>query len=150
MPCYDRVIENQDEKKQMQDISGIIYLILIACLLPYIFTVIAKVAAGFKGKDNQNPREFLAKTTGLAARANAVQQNSFESLPLFITSILIAEYMVISQFVIMTFGIAYILLRIVYGIAYLANLSTLRSVIWFISMLCPITLLLLVIKLTLG
>ena len=132
----------------MQSISGIIYLILIACLLPYVFTAIAKKTAGFKARDNQNPREFLAKTTGLAARANAVQQNSFESLPLFIASILMAEYMVISQTVIMTFGIAYILLRIFYGICYLANWATLRSIIWNLSLLCPICLLLLVIKLT--
>ena len=79
----------------MQSISGIIYLILIACLLPYVFTIIAKKTAGFR-----------AQTTGLAARANAAQQNSFESLPLFIAAILMAEYMVIPQVVTMTFGIA--------------------------------------------
>ncbi|OAL88533.1 MAPEG family protein [Acinetobacter terrae] len=132
----------------MQTISGIIYLILIACLLPYVFTVIAKKTAGFKGRDNQNPRDFLAKTTGLAARANAAQQNSFESLPLFIAAILMAEYMVVPQTVIMTFGIAYIVLRIVYGICYLANWATLRTIVWTLSLLCPICLLLLVIKLT--
>lgn len=132
----------------MQTISGIIYLILIACLLPYVFTVIAKKNAGFKGRDNQNPRDFLAKTTGLAARANAAQQNSFESLPLFIAAILMAEYMVVPQTVIMTFGIAYIVLRIVYGICYLANWATLRSIVWILSLLCPICLLLLIIKLT--
>ena len=132
----------------MQTISGIIYLILIACLLPYVFTVIAKKTAGFKGRDNQNPRDFLAKTTGLAARANAAQQNSFESLPLFIAAILMAEYMVVPQAVIMTFGIAYIVLRIVYGICYLANWATLRTIVWTLSLLCPICLLLLIIKLT--
>ena len=132
----------------MQNISGIIYLILIACLLPYVFAMIAKKTAGFKAKDNQHPRDFLAKTTGLAARANAAQQNSFESLPLFIAAILMAEYMVISQTVIMTFGMAYIVLRILYGICYLANWATLRSIMWLLSLLCPILLLILVIKLT--
>ena len=95
------MVENRNEKNEMQSISGIIYLILIACLLPYVFTIIAKKAAGFKARDNQNPREFLGKTTGLAARAHAVQQNSFESLPLFIAAILMAEYMVVQQTVIM-------------------------------------------------
>ncbi len=132
----------------MQNISGIIYLILIACLLPYVFAMIAKKTAGFKAKDNQHPRDFLAKTTGLAARANAAQQNSFESLPLFIAAILMAEYMVISQTVIMTFGMAYIVLRILYGICYLANWAALRSIVWLLSLLCPILLLVLVIKLT--
>jgi len=132
----------------MQSISGIVYLILIACLLPYVFTMIAKKTAGFKARDNQNPREFLAKTDGLAARAHAVQQNSFESLPLFIAAILMAEYMVVNQSVIMTLGIAYLLLRIAYGICYLANWATLRSIVWLLGLLCPICLLLLVIKLT--
>lgn len=132
----------------MQSISGIVYLILIACLLPYLFAVIAKMAGGFKSEDNQNPREFLAKTTGLAARANAVQQNSFESLPLFIAAVLMAEYMVIPQVVVMMFGIAYIVLRIIYGICYLANWATLRSIVWMLSLLCPICILLMVIKLT--
>jgi uncharacterized MAPEG superfamily protein len=134
----------------MQNISGIIYLILIACLLPYVFTVIAKMAAGFKNKDNQNPREFLAKSTGLAARANAVQQNSFESLPLFIAAVLLAEYMVIPQSLVMSLGIAYLALRIIYGLCYLANWAMLRSVVWLLSMLCPIILLLTVIRLTVG
>ena len=46
----------------MQGISGIILMIIVACLLPYVFTLIAKSKGGFQAKDNQNPREFLAKT----------------------------------------------------------------------------------------
>lgn len=130
----------------MSGINGIIYLILIACLLPYVFTIVAKAAGGFKGRDNQNPREFLAKTTGLAARANAVQQNSFESLPLFIAAILMAEYMVVPQGFTMMMGIAYLVLRVIYGICYLLNLSTLRTIIWFMSMACPIFLLITIIR----
>lgn len=130
----------------MQSINGIIYLLLGACLLPYVFTIIAKFAGDFKVSDNKNPREFLAKTTGLAARANAVQQNSFESLPLFIAAILMAEYMVVPQFIVMMLGTAYLVLRIIYGICYLANIATLRSIIWFLSMACPIYLLIFIIK----
>ncbi|MDQ8952645.1 MAPEG family protein [Acinetobacter rudis] len=132
----------------MSGIQGIVYLILAACLLPYVFANLAKAFGGFKLTDNQNPRGFLANTTGLAARANAVQQNSFESLPLFIASVLLAEYMVIPQFMIMMLGIAYIVLRILYGICYLANWSSLRSVVWALSMICPIWLLISVIRLS--
>ena len=132
----------------MHSISGVIYLILAACLLPYVFTLIAKKSAGFRAKDNQNPRAFLEQSTGLASRANAAQQNSFESLPLFIASILMAEYMVVPQSLVMTFGIAYLVFRVIYGICYLANWSTLRSIVWLLSLLCPITLLLLIIKIS--
>ena len=132
----------------MHSISGVIYLILAACLLPYVFTLIAKKSAGFSAKDNQNPRAFLEKSTGLASRANAAQQNSFESLPLFLASILMAEYMVVPQSLVMTFGIAYLIFRVIYGICYLANWSTLRSIVWLLSLLCPVTLLLLIIKIS--
>lgn len=131
----------------MHSISGVIYLILAACLLPYVFTLIAKKSAGFSTKDNQNPRAFLEKSSGLASRANAAQQNSFESLPLFIAAILMAEYLVMPQSLIMTFGIGYLIFRVLYGICYLANWATLRSIMWLLSMLCPIALLLLIIKL---
>lgn len=130
----------------MHSINGVIYLILAACLLPYVFTIIAKKAAGFRARDNQNPREFLAKSTGLASRAHAVQQNSFESLPLFIAAVLMAEYLVLSQSLVMTFGIAYLVFRVLYGICYLANWATLRSIVWLLSILCPVTLLLLIIR----
>ncbi|UGQ26124.1 MAPEG family protein [Acinetobacter calcoaceticus] len=132
----------------MQGISGIIYIILVACLLPYAFTAIAKITGGFQPIDNQNPRAFFAKTTGLAARANAVQQNSFESLPLFLTAILMAEYMVVPEYFILRLGWAYIILRVIYGICYLSNWATLRSIVWFLSILCPIFLLVVTIKLT--
>ncbi|KHN68281.1 hypothetical protein AV645_15445 [Acinetobacter calcoaceticus] len=132
----------------MQGISGIIYIILVACLLPYAFTAIAKFTGGFQPADNQNPRAFFAKTTGLAARANAVQQNSFESLPLFLTAILMAEYMVVPEYFILRLGWAYIILRVIYGICYLSNWATLRSIVWFLSILCPIFLLVVTIKLT--
>lgn len=131
----------------MHEMSWIILIILAACLLPYVFTIIAKVAAGFVFKDNENPRAFLAKTTGLAARADAVQQNSFESLPLFIASILIAEYLVMPNSTILILGSAYLIFRVLYGLCYLANLATLRSIIWFMSMACPVLLLVICIKL---
>jgi len=132
----------------MHGISGIIYIILAACLLPYVFTGIAKMAGGFKARDNHNPREFLAQTKGVAARANAAQQNSFESLPLFIAAVLMAEYMVVPQGIIMTLGLAYLVLRVIYGICYLANLAMLRSIIWCLSLLCPIFLLIITIKIS--
>lgn len=122
------------------------YIILAACLLPYAFTMIAKLSGGFTLRDNQNPREFLAKSTGLAARANAVQQNSFESLPLFLTSVLMAEYLVTPAVITYYLSIAYLVLRLMYGLAYLTNLATLRSILWLLSMACPILLLLLSVR----
>lgn len=130
----------------MNSLNSLMYIILAACLLPYAFTMIAKLSGGFTLRDNQNPREFLAKSTGLAARANAVQQNSFESLPLFLTSVLMAEYLVTPAVITYYLSIAYLVLRLLYGLAYLTNLATLRSILWLLSMACPILLLLLSVR----
>ena len=60
----------------------------------------------------KTPREFLAQATGVAARAHAAQLNSFESLPLFVAAVLMAEYMVVPDHVVIKLSLAYLLLRI--------------------------------------
>ncbi|MEC7119217.1 MAG: MAPEG family protein [Pseudomonadota bacterium] len=125
----------------MSQVSVTIYCMLVACLLPFSFTLIAKIAGGFKPSDNQNPRLMLAKLpNGLAARAHAAQLNSFETLPVFLAAVLMAQYMIVPQAVINNLAIAYVLLRVLYGIAYLANWASFRSVIWFLGLACPILL----------
>ena len=125
----------------MSQVSVAIYCMIIASLLPFSFAMFAKLAAGFKLQDNQNPRQFLAKAEGLAARANAVQMNSFEGLPLFLAAVLMAQQMFVSQAMINQLAVAYVVLRVVYGVAYLTNLATFRSVIWLLGLACPILLL---------
>lgn len=132
----------------MSQISPAIYSMIAASLLPLLFAVIAKITAGFKPKDNQNPRAFLAQTHGLAARANAVQANSYETLPVFLAAVLMAEYMVVSQVVINQLAMFYVILRVLYGVAYLINWATLRSILWVLGLACPIMLLLFAARLS--
>jgi uncharacterized MAPEG superfamily protein len=113
-------------------ISIAIYCMMAASLLPLVWMWIAKIAGGF--------RAFLANTSGLAARANAAQANSFETLPIFLAAVLMAEYMVVPPAVVNKLAIAYVVLRVLYGLAYLGNWSSLRSVLWTISFACPILL----------
>lgn len=124
----------------MDQVSVAIYCMMIASLLPFSFTLIAKLNAGFQSKDNQNPRQLLAKAEGVAARANAAQLNSFETLPIFLAAVLTAQYMIVPQAMINNLAVAYVLLRVIYGIAYIANLASFRSVIWLLGLACPILL----------
>ncbi len=123
-----------------------IWAMLIACLLPFVFTWIAKMAGKFTAEDNANPREALDKLTGLPARANAVQQNSFETLPMFLVAVVLAMYFFVPQVVVNTLAGLYVVVRIIYGIAYLLNLPFFRSVIWTLSMVCIFMLFWLTIK----
>ena len=133
--------------KRMHSLNIIIMIILIACLLPYVFSLIARISSGYNSKIHGNPRDHVNNATGLAARANAVQKNSFEGLPLFLVSVLIADYLVVPDQIIIRLGIAYIIFRLIYGLCYLMAWNSLRSISWMLGMLCPIILLLICIRL---
>lgn len=115
-----------------------IWAMMAACVLPFVWAIAAKMMGGYRFDDNQNPREFLAKLTGLPARANAAQANSFETLPMFLASVLVAMYCFVPQALINTLAWLYVLIRVGYGVAYLLNLATLRSILWGLSMVCVV------------
>lgn len=123
-----------------------IWSMMIASVLPLLFAILAKVLGGFGVADNSHPRDVVAKYTGRAARANAAQQNSYESLPIFLASIIVAMLFFVPQVVINYLAVMYVMLRVIYGIAYIVNLPTLRSIIWTLSMACCFMLFYLAIK----
>lgn len=123
-----------------------IYAMIVACLIPIILAATAKILGGFTTKDNADPRTFLANTKGAAQRANAAQANSFEILPLFIASVLTAMFFVVPQFVINKLAMLFILFRVLYAIAYIANVPSLRTSLWLLSAACPMLLFWFVLK----
>lgn len=123
-----------------------IWSMMIASVLPLLFAILAKVLGGFGVADNSHPRDVVAKYTGRAARANAAQQNSYESLPIFLASVIVAMLFFVPQVVINYLVVMYVMLRVIYGIAYIINLPTLRSIIWTLSMACCFMLFYLAIK----
>jgi len=123
-----------------------IWSMMIASVLPLLFAILAKVLGGFGVADNSHPRDVVAKYTGRASRANAAQQNSYESLPIFLASVIVAMLFFVPQVVINYLAVMYVMLRVIYGIAYIVNLPTLRSIIWTLSMACCFMLFYLAIK----
>lgn len=121
-------------------VKSAIWAMMTACLLPYLVAMMGKKLGNFQGADNADPRAFWAKTTGIASRANAAQTNGFESLPIFLASVMIAMYVFVPQQVINGIAWLYVALRVLYNGAYLTNYPTLRSVLWGLSFLCILTL----------
>ena len=109
--------------------------VLAAAILPVVtmglakFTSIKKPSAG--GYDNNDPRGWTAKQTGWKARAAAAQNNGFEALPLFVFAVLAAQHAGLEQGRIDQLAMAFIGIRLVYTVMYLANLAALRSLVWF-------------------
>ena len=125
-----------------------IWAMVAASLLPLGFAIIAKVTGGFTLADNIHPRDFLQKTTGISARANAVQQNSYETLPVFLASVLVAMLFFVPQPIVNALAWLYVVIRALYAAAYILNLATLRSILWMLSMACCVMLFYLAIRIT--
>lgn len=114
--------------------TSALWCVLVAALLPFPFTLASKFS---KRYDNARPRDYLAATTGWRQRANAVQQNAFETYPAFAAAVIIAQMLhTAAQGRIDALAIAYIVLRLLYGACYLADLAALRSATWFGSIAC--------------
>lgn len=125
--------------------SGI-WAMVVASLLPLVMALMAKVIGGFNLADNAHPRDFLQGTTGAAARANAAQKNSYETLPVFLAAVLVAMLFFVPQLIINTIAWLYVLIRIGYCAAYITNLATFRSILWLLSMACSLMLFYLAIR----
>ena len=108
-----------------------LWCVLIAGLLPYAATIIAK--AGGTKFDNANPRDWLGGQSGFRRRANAAQLNSFEAFPLFAAAVIVAQMLGAPQARIDLLAMVFVAARIAYLGFYLADLATLRSLAWFVA-----------------
>ena len=124
--------------------------LLIAAILPILCAWVAKTGllgkAPLEGRfNNHDPRGFLAKQGGLSARANAAQANSFEALPFFIGAVLVAHQLGASEGAracwLDGLSVAFIVLRVAYIAAYLADWASVRSRIWTLGFLVNIAIL---------
>ena len=115
------------------------WCVLVAALLPLACAGIAKSgkfgqSRAQGGYDNNNPRAWLASQTDWRARANAAQANSFEALPLFIGAVIIAHLLGAHQGRLDILAFLFVVLRMVYIMMYIADLSTLRSAMWALAL----------------
>lgn len=112
-----------------------LWCILIAILLPYMCTWIAKISGGFRLKDNHDPRDFLDSLEGLGRRAHSAQLNSYEVTPAFAAAVIVAHLVGNAELVtVNVLSVLFITSRLLYIICYLADWAALRSLVWFVGM----------------
>jgi len=114
------------------------WCVLAAALMPYLFAGIAKF--GDRRYDNRAPRDFLSSLEGRQKRADWAQQNSFEAFPAFAAAVIIAHLAQGAQGAINALAVTFVLLRIVYGWAYITDRPTLRSLVWIAALGCVVAL----------
>ncbi|HEX4869188.1 MAG TPA: MAPEG family protein [Moraxellaceae bacterium] len=114
------------------------WCVLAAILLPYAWTGVAKFTSGFRPRDNHNPREYLDRLEGPAKRAHWAQLNTFESIPGFMAAVIIAHLAQAPQGPVDALALTYIALRVAYGVLYIKDLASLRSLVWAAGLACVV------------
>jgi len=117
------------------------WCVLIAALFPYVGTLSAKIGGRMPRAANHGPRQWLDSLgAGWQKRAYWAQLNSFEVFPAFAAAVIIAHQIHVPQPRLDLLAELFIVSRIVYFAVYLADLATLRSIVWFCGMACMVML----------
>ncbi len=120
--------------------TTLIICLFIAALLPFIAKVPVAIAMHkLNGYNNNHPRAQQAELTGFGARALAAHQNAFESLAVFAPAILLAIATNNTGSMIEQLAITHVIARVLYNIAYLINIGTVRSIIWAVGIVSSFT-----------
>ncbi len=113
-----------------------LYCVLAAGLMPFLWTGVAKVRG--PRYNNFNVRLWQGKLEGAAQRAHAAHLNSFEAFPLFAAAVIVGQMTGAEQAWVDMLALGFIGLRILYGILYLADKATLRSLVWMAALICNV------------
>ena len=114
------------------------WCLLAVILIPY---VLAGLGAYFRTRqlgtlDNKNPRAQTAQLQGAGARAVAAQQNAWEALPVFATSVFVAHLAGADAGSSATAALVFVAARSLHSVFYIANLDVLRSLSFLVGVLC--------------
>ncbi|MBC8067125.1 MAG: MAPEG family protein [Deltaproteobacteria bacterium] len=111
--------------------------ILLAWLLAYAPKLVSSVAMARQpgGYDNKNPRVQQAKLEGWGARAHAAHMNGMENFPAFGIAVLVAHVGGGDPRRAGLLAISYVIARVLYTAAYVADVDRLRSVLWTLGLM---------------
>jgi len=112
------------------------WCVVLIAFLPVIWAGVAKFGA--PQYDNESPRDSLESLTGWARRANWAQLNSYEAFPSFAAGVIIAHLTATEQSTIDIIAVVFLVCRIAHGVVYIANLPTIRSLVWSTGFLATV------------
>lgn len=105
--------------------------LLAAFFLPVVAAGVAK--AGRSDYDNADPRGWESRLDGYRRRAIAAMNNTYEALPFFAAAVIVAHQTGAAQARLDALAIAWLVLRLVYLAAYVADRATWRSLVWIMA-----------------
>ena len=120
--------------------SVVLWCLLIAVAIPYVLAGIGGYlrTKQFGTLDNNNPRQQAQQATGAAARAVAAQQNAWEALAVFTAAVVSAFVTQADAGTASTLAMAWVAFRVLHAVFYLADLATLRSLVFVGALVCAV------------
>lgn len=128
----------------MNELTWMIYSLIVACLLPYVAKAPLAIAMHKQGTshrsgyDNQHPREQQRALKGFGARCLAAHENSFEALILFAPAILLAIATGNVTRNIAILSVTFVVCRLLYLACYWLNWDKLRSTVWMLGIVSSV------------
>ena len=111
------------------------WCVLVAALLPYATVALAKYDRTY---DNRSPRDWEARLEGRGRRAVFAHQNHFEAFAPFAAAVIVAHLARAPQLPVDVLAGAFIVARVAYTWAYLADRHYLRSLLWTAGLACVV------------
>jgi uncharacterized MAPEG superfamily protein len=108
---------------------------LFAAVIIYLLTIAPAKAIGFRQFDNSKPRDPAFYALPLRARMLGAHTNGIETFPFFAVAVLLAEFRHVPQVHIDELALAFIVVRIFFVLAYVANFPTVRTILWNVGFL---------------
>ena len=133
----------------LSDLAPVVLIVFVAAVLPYLFAIASglpsqtAVARWGRGYDNRDPRGSLERLEGWRRRAHFAQLNGHEAFGPFAAAMIFALLSGLARAWLLGLGGAFLLFRVVYGVLYVADRSTGRSVVWWCGVLVVVALFLL-------
>lgn len=112
-----------------------LWCVLAAAFAHVPFTLAAKWSSRF---DNARPRAYFDQLTGWRQRAHWAQLNSFENFPVFAAAAIICHIVAGANATADCLALAFVALRIAFGLCYVADKATLRSLVWLAAQVCVV------------
>ena len=111
------------------------WCLMLVVLMPVVTVGIAKWGAGY---DNHEPRQWMQTLEGYRRRAYAAHINGYEALSVFLTALFIAVWTDGPSNLVDTLAVIFVLARVAYIAAYLADKPAARSLVWSLGYLACI------------
>ena len=103
---------------------------LFGAVILYLGTIAPAKALGHRDFNNAAPRDPAFYEHPVRQRALGAHINGIESFPFFAAAVILAEFRQAPQECIDALALAFLVARVAFVIAYVANQSTLRTVLW--------------------